>query len=90
MLTISVYDRFITIWLENTDFSAAVGDPGFQKLASQGILLTNYNGVTHPSEPNYVAASESSAACLFRTRSHRDQASRLRLVPLRLRRTNPI
>jgi acid phosphatase len=24
-------------------------------LASQGILLTNYYAVTHPSEPNYVA-----------------------------------
>lgn len=23
---------------------------------SQGILLTNFNAITHPSEPNYVAA----------------------------------
>ncbi|WOO85657.1 putative acid phosphatase [Vanrija pseudolonga] len=50
------YDRFITIWLENTDFATAVADPTFQKLASEGILLTNYNGVTHPSEPNYIAS----------------------------------
>lgn len=42
------YDRFITVWLENTDFSAAAASPTFQKLASQGILLTDYNGVTHP------------------------------------------
>jgi hypothetical protein len=29
--------------------------PVFQSLASQGILLDSYYGVTHPSEPNYVA-----------------------------------
>ncbi|GFZ44567.1 acid phosphatase [Saitozyma sp. JCM 24511] len=50
------YDRFITIWLENTDFASAAASTVFQSLAKQGILLTNYNGVTHPSEPNYVAA----------------------------------
>ena len=27
-----------------------------QWLASQGILLTNYHAVTHPSQPNYAAA----------------------------------
>jgi hypothetical protein len=30
--------------------------PTSPQLAAQGILLTNYNGVTHPSEPNYVAS----------------------------------
>lgn len=28
----------------------------FAYLASQGILLTNYLAITHPSQPNYVAA----------------------------------
>lgn len=41
---------------QNTDFSAAQASQTFQQLAAQGILLTNYNGVTHPSEPNYVAS----------------------------------
>ncbi|KAJ9112662.1 hypothetical protein QFC19_000682 [Naganishia cerealis] len=50
------YSRFIQIWLENTDFDAAQASTTFSKLASEGILLTNYNGVTHPSEPNYVAS----------------------------------
>lgn len=31
-------------------------DPNLQFLATQGITLTNYFAVTHPSEPNYVAA----------------------------------
>ncbi|KAK4141547.1 uncharacterized protein C8A04DRAFT_30917 [Dichotomopilus funicola] len=49
------FDRIIQIWLENTDFSAAAGDPNMQWIASQGILLNNYFAVTHPSEPNYAA-----------------------------------
>lgn len=28
----------------------------FAYLATQGILLTNYLAITHPSQPNYVAA----------------------------------
>ncbi|KAJ7876239.1 hypothetical protein B0H13DRAFT_1893823 [Mycena leptocephala] len=31
--------------------------PIFGSLAEQGILFTNYNAVTRPSEPNYVAAA---------------------------------
>ncbi|KAL8418718.1 hypothetical protein RB594_002070 [Gaeumannomyces avenae] len=51
------FDRFIQIWLENTNYNAAAGDANFQWLASQGILLTNHFGVTHPSQPNYAAAA---------------------------------
>ncbi|KAJ6502849.1 phosphoesterase family-domain-containing protein [Mycena vitilis] len=51
-----VFDRIIQVWLENTDFETASSTPIFESLAEQGILLTNYNAVTHPSEPNYVAA----------------------------------
>ena len=50
------FDRYITIWLENTDYSKAAADPNLQWLASKGITLTNYYGVTHPSEPNYIAS----------------------------------
>ncbi|KAI9439686.1 phosphoesterase family-domain-containing protein [Lactarius indigo] len=49
------FDRFIQIWLENTDFATASSAPVFQSLASQGILLNKYFALTHPSEPNYVA-----------------------------------
>lgn len=50
------FDRFITIWLENTDYDKAAEDPNLAWLATKGVTLTNYYGVTHPSEPNYVAA----------------------------------
>lgn len=50
------FDRIAIIWLENTDYTMAVGDPNLAALAKQGITLSNYFGVTHPSEPNYAAA----------------------------------
>lgn len=50
------FDRFVTIWLENTDYSMAAADANLQWIASQGILLNNYLAITHPSQPNYVAA----------------------------------
>ncbi|KAJ5818434.1 Acid phosphatase [Penicillium riverlandense] len=51
------FDRFYQVWLENIDYDDAAKDSNMQWLASQGILLTNYYGVTHPSEPNYCAAA---------------------------------
>ncbi|KAJ7884083.1 phosphoesterase family-domain-containing protein [Mycena olivaceomarginata] len=50
------FNRIIQVWLENIDFATTASTPIFESLAEQGILLTNYNAVTHPSEPNYVAA----------------------------------
>ncbi|QLL30372.1 hypothetical protein HG536_0A01890 [Torulaspora globosa] len=52
----AAFDRMVVIWLENTDYDKAAGQEDMQWLASQGILLDNYWGVTHPSEPNYVAS----------------------------------
>lgn len=37
------------------DYDKAAADPNFKWLATQGITLTNYNAVTHPSQPNYAA-----------------------------------
>jgi len=51
-----VFDRFVTVWLENTDFKDAMSDPSLTALAKQGIELDNYFALTHPSEPNYVAS----------------------------------
>ncbi|KAJ7738825.1 phosphoesterase family-domain-containing protein [Mycena maculata] len=50
-----VFNRIMHIFLENTDFATAASTPTFESLAEQGILLTNYNSVTHPSQPNYIA-----------------------------------
>lgn len=45
------FDRFITIILENTDYAVAASNSKFQQIAKQGLTLSSYNGVTHPSEP---------------------------------------
>ncbi|RDW60714.1 acid phosphatase phoa-2 [Coleophoma cylindrospora] len=50
------FDRFVNIWLENTDYDLAAADPNMQAIAAQGITLTNYKAITHPSQPNYIAA----------------------------------
>lgn len=57
IVTGKVFDRFIQIWLENTDYAQAASQPAFTNLSTQGITLTGYYGVTHPSEPNYLAAA---------------------------------
>ena len=44
--------------MENTGYSALVGNssaPYINSLMSQGASFTNSHGVTHPSQPNYVA-----------------------------------
>ncbi|KAK6854654.1 Acid phosphatase [Apiospora arundinis] len=51
------FDRFVQIWLENTDYDMAAGDPSLSYLATQGVTLTNYYAITHPSQPNYIAAA---------------------------------
>ncbi|KAF9243720.1 phosphoesterase family-domain-containing protein [Melanogaster broomeanus] len=52
-----VFDRFIQIWLENTNYAEAAANPVFQNLSAQGITLSSYYALTHPSEPNYMAAA---------------------------------
>ncbi|KAF7121842.1 hypothetical protein CNMCM5793_009395 [Aspergillus hiratsukae] len=51
------FNRFVNIWLENTDYDAAAADAHMSALAKKGLLLTNFWAVTHPSEPNYCAAA---------------------------------
>ncbi|KAJ5261260.1 Phosphoesterase [Penicillium angulare] len=51
------FNRFAQIWIENTDYQTAADDVNFAKLAKEGILLTNYFALTHPSEPNYAASA---------------------------------
>ncbi|KAH7883977.1 phosphoesterase family-domain-containing protein [Phlebopus sp. FC_14] len=50
------FDRFIQIWIENTDYASAASSPVFQNLSAKGITLSSFYGVTHPSQPNYLAA----------------------------------
>jgi hypothetical protein len=52
------YRHIIEIMMENTSFSTIIGNPlapQINALANKYGLATDYFGVTHPSEPNYVA-----------------------------------
>ncbi|MCP3381000.1 alkaline phosphatase family protein [Bradyrhizobium sp. CCGUVB4N] len=51
-------NHIVVLSLENENYSDIVGSsqaPYLNSLIAQGMLLTNYNGVTHPSQPNYIA-----------------------------------
>jgi phospholipase C len=52
------YQHIVEIMMENTSFDAIIGNanaPQINALADTYGLATDYFGVTHPSEPNYVA-----------------------------------
>ncbi|KAF8508242.1 phosphoesterase family-domain-containing protein [Hysterangium stoloniferum] len=51
------FGRFIFILFENTAFSVANTSPVLTQLKQQGILLTKYFSLAHPSEPNYLTFS---------------------------------
>lgn len=52
------YDHIFVIMMENHGYSDIIGNPAapnINALAQRYGLATNYYGITHPSEPNYVA-----------------------------------
>ncbi len=48
-------NKVVVIFLENTDFEDTVNRPFMKQLSQNGALLTSYYGITHPSQPNYIA-----------------------------------
>jgi acid phosphatase len=48
-------DHVVIAVFENKDYSTIAGSPTFSAWAKEGALLTDSHGVTHPSEPNYLA-----------------------------------
>jgi hypothetical protein len=56
--TVPKYDHVLVVIMENHDLSEIVGSsqaPYITGLSKQGANFTDSHGVTHPSEPNYVA-----------------------------------
>jgi hypothetical protein len=52
------YQHIVEIMMENTSYGTIVGNtnaPNINALANKYGLAANYFGVTHPSEPNYLA-----------------------------------
>ena len=54
------YRHVLWIFMENHSYGAVIGSPDApytNKLANQCGLATNYHNITHPSLPNYIAAT---------------------------------
>ena len=52
------YDHIVIVMEENHGFDEVIGSanaPYITQLAQEGALFTNSHGVTHPSQPNYLA-----------------------------------
>src|SRR3954468_16342620 len=60
----ATYRHVVWIWMENRTYDAVIngtGDaPALQQYADACGLATDYHGVTHPSLPNYIAATAGS------------------------------
>jgi phosphatidylinositol-3-phosphatase len=55
---IPTFDHVIVLYFENRSYSEVIGNPDMPTLnavAKENVLLTSYNGVSHPSLPNYIA-----------------------------------
>src|SRR5712691_10631042 len=50
------FDRIFIIMLENELESTVRQDPFMLDLETKGVRLSDYHGVAHPSQPNYIAA----------------------------------
>jgi hypothetical protein len=60
---VPTYQHIFYIMMENHTYDEVIGNPAapnINALATQYGLATNYWGVTHPSEPNYVASTAGS------------------------------
>ena len=57
------YQHVFVIMMENTGYNALIGNPNapwINDAAGKYGLATNYFGVSHPSQPNYIAATSGS------------------------------
>lgn len=51
-------NHIVVVFEENKDFSQIIGNPDadyINELAMDGMSFTNHHGLTHPSQPNYIA-----------------------------------
>jgi phosphatidylinositol-3-phosphatase len=57
------FQHVFIIMMENTGFKSLIGNPNapfINSVAATNGLATNYTGVSHPSQPNYIAATSGS------------------------------
>ena len=67
----AVFEKLFVIVLENESLNHVMNDWYMGKeLVSRGRLLTNYRGVAHPSQPNYIAMIAGSTYGIWNDRYH--------------------
>lgn len=54
------FDRVITVIFENKNYSDVLRQPFFSQLAKNGAHFSNFMGLVHPSQPNYIALTSGS------------------------------
>jgi phospholipase C len=57
------FNHVFIIMMENTSYSSLIGNPNapwINQAAGEFGLATDYHGVSHPSQPNYIAATSGS------------------------------
>ncbi|HUX12397.1 MAG TPA: alkaline phosphatase family protein [Spirochaetia bacterium] len=54
-LDVPAFDHVVVVIEENHSAAEVTSAPYISSLMNQGLLLSNSHGVTHPSEPNYIA-----------------------------------
>src|SRR5260370_34305771 len=62
------FQHVFVIMMENTSFTSLIGNPNAPWInfaAANYGLATNYTGVSHPSQPNYIAATSGSLNGVF-------------------------
>lgn len=55
------FKHIFIVVLENTNAEDAYAQPFLRTIANQGAYLGNFHGVTHPSQPNYLALTSGSS-----------------------------
>lgn len=54
------FEKIFIVVFENANDKEVLRQPTFSQFAEKGVLFTNYHGVTHPSQPNYIALTSGS------------------------------
>ena len=60
LTTAPTYTHVIWVWMENNSYGSIIGSaqaPYINALANECGLATNYHNISHPSLPNYIAAT---------------------------------
>ncbi|CAG8523651.1 4899_t:CDS:2 [Cetraspora pellucida] len=72
IVTGTYFDRIVLVIFENTGYTQAIAQPYLQNLTSRsnGLLLSNYHAVAHPSQPNYIATIFGSTAGITDDQNH--------------------